>query len=97
MYAYLTGLDDKGTIVARSDDVLLFNAGSVGGLNANIDKEIRVDDAAARIVRVELVYGKSTFSHDPVIPYPGEPQIDHLVVSFPDTPPVQPPLPLALL
>jgi len=95
MYAYLTGLDDKGTIVARSDDVLLFNAGSVGGLNANIDKEIRVDDAAARIVRVELVYGKSTFSHDPVIPYPGEPQIDHLVVSFPDTPPVQPPLPLA--
>jgi hypothetical protein len=93
MYAYLTGLDDKGTIVARSDDVLLFNAGSVGGLNANIDKEIRVDDAAARIVRVVLVYGKSTFSHDPIIPYPGEPQIDHLVVSFPDSPPALPPLP----
>ena len=95
MYAYLSGLDEQGNVVARSDDVLLFNAGSVGGLNANIDKEIRVDDAAARIVRVVLVYGKSTFSHDPQIPYPGEPQIDHLVVAFPDNPPTPSPLPVA--
>lgn len=90
MYAYLIGLDNNGAIVARSDDVFLFDAGSPTGLSANIDKEIRVDDAAGRIVRVILVYGKDTFSHDPGIAYPGEPQIDHLVVSFPDNPPPPP-------
>lgn len=95
MYGYLIGIDEQGATVARSDDVLLYNAGSPLGLSSNIDKEIRVDDAAARIVRVVLVYGKNTYSHDASIPYPGEPQIDHLVVVFPDNPPPPSQLPPA--
>ncbi len=95
MYAYLVGLDDHAAIVARSDDVLLYSAAFATGFMTNIDKEISLDDPAARIVRVVLVYGKDTFSHDPAIPYPGEPQIDHLVVIFPDNPPAQTQVPAA--
>jgi hypothetical protein len=38
---------------------------------------------------VVLVYGKATFAHDAQPAFPGEPQIDHLVVNFPETPPPQ--------
>ena len=47
-------------------------------------------DPQARIVRVVLVYGKHTFNHDAQPPFPGEPQMDHLVVSIPATLPPSP-------
>lgn len=96
IYASLSGFDDQSTTpVVVSQDVFLLDAFSFagGGLGAPITREIHVNDPFARIVRVVLVYGKGTFSHDSTPPLPGEPQIDHLVVNFPDTPPptAQPP------
>jgi hypothetical protein len=97
IYARLSGFDDQGNRVADSQDVFLLDAFSFaggGGLGAPITREIHVNDPFARIVSVVLVYGKNTFSHDSTTtPLPGEPQIDHLVVNFPDTPPptAQPP------
>ena len=55
----------------------------------DITREISIHDPFANIVRVTLVYGQDTH-HD--IGFLGEPQIDHLVVNFPDNPPTHIPL-----
>jgi hypothetical protein len=91
IYARLTGFDDQGNLVADSHDVFLLDASSspTGAYNAPITRQIAITDPQARIVRVLLVYGKGTFNHDGGIPFPGEPQIDHLVVNFPETLPSQ--------
>ena len=95
IYARLSGFDDQGNRVADSQDVFVVDASTTiaAGLAAPITREIHVSDPFARIVSVALVYGRDTFSHDSIaFPLPGEPQIDHLVVNFPDTlPPQQPP------
>ncbi|MGQ0554624.1 MAG: hypothetical protein ACT4PN_01585 [Nitrospiraceae bacterium] len=98
IYARLSGFDDQGNRVADSQDVFLVDASTtvVSGLATPITREIHVSDPSARIVSVLLVYGRDTFSHDSTtFQLPGEPQIDHLVVNFPDTPPPQQPTPPA--
>jgi hypothetical protein len=86
IYARLSGWDANGNRVADSYDVFLLDATSLstGGYRAPITREISIRDPLARIVRVALVYGKDTFNHDAMPTFPGEPQIDHLVVGFPD-------------
>jgi hypothetical protein len=95
MYARLRGWNRDGVPVADSGDVLVLDTSSLttGGYSAPITREISINDPFASIVAVTLVYGQDTH-HD--IGFPGEPQIDHLVVDFPDNPPanvpsVQPP------
>src|SRR5215467_3433668 len=91
IYARLSGFDDQGHLVADSGDVFLLDSSSLstGAYSAPINHPIAITDPQARIVRVTLVYGKGTFNHDGGIPFPGEPQIDHLVVNFPETLPAQ--------
>jgi hypothetical protein len=90
IYADLSGYDAQGNRVADSRDVLLLDSlstATAGSLTTPITREIEVSDPFAKIVRVVLVYGKDTFSHDSASALLGEPQIDHLEVSFPDAPP----------
>jgi hypothetical protein len=91
IYARLSGFDDQGHLIADSGDVFLLDSSSLstGAYSAPINHPIAITDPQARIVRVTLVYGKGTFNHDGGIPFPGEPQIDHLVVNFPETLPSQ--------
>lgn len=91
MYVRLRGWNQQGIPVADSNDVLLFDVSSLvtGAYSAPITREISIHDPFASIVRVTLVYGRDTH-HD--IGFPGEPQIDHLVVNFPDNPPTHFPL-----
>jgi hypothetical protein len=102
LYVRMVGYDDQGNPVADTYDVLLLDSSSLSnpnasGYNAPIATELTIADAAARIVSISIFYGKGTFSHDAMTSsYPGEPQIDHLVVVFPDstttstTPPAKP-------
>jgi hypothetical protein len=92
MYARLRGWNKDNIPVADSNDVFLFDASSLatGAYSAPITREISIHDPFASIVRVTLVYGHDTH-HDNG--FPGEPQIDHLVVNFPDSPPNGVPLP----
>jgi len=85
MYARLRGWNQNGIPVADSNDVRLFDSSSLatGAYSAPITREISIHDPFASIVRVTLDYGRDTH-HD--IGFPGEPQIDHLVVNFPDKP-----------
>jgi hypothetical protein len=96
MYARLTGFNDQDQPVATSSDLLLLDTSSLstGGFSAPITRQISIGDPRASIVRVVLVYGKDT-AHDANPPFPGEPQIDHLVVNFPAVPPTPPPTPAA--
>lgn len=91
MYASVHAYDRDGNPAAAPQDVFLFDAFTAQ--TVPITREIVVADPLARIARVVLTYGKGTVSHD--IGFPGEPQIDHLVVEFPDTPPATGPLPAA--
>jgi hypothetical protein len=91
MYASVSAYDSNGTPVVAQQDVFLFDAGT--GYSAPITRDITLVDAQARIARVALTFGKGTLAHD--IGFPGEPQIDHLEVEFPDTPPPTGPLPAA--
>lgn len=87
IYARLRGFDDRNNPVADSFDVFLLDASSLvnnGAYSAPITREISIRDPLARIVSVTLVYGKDTFNHDFQPMFPGEPQIDHLVVKFTD-------------
>ena len=98
IYARLSGFDEQGNRVADSQDVFLVDASTTvaSGLATPITREIYVSDPSARIVSVSLVYGRDTFANDSVaFPLTGEPQIDHLVVNFPDTPPPPEPSPAA--
>lgn len=97
MYARLTGFDDQDNPVADSGAVLLLDASSLmtGGFRAPITREIIISNPRANIVRVLLVYGKGIWNPDPQPAFPGEPQIDHLVVHFPDQPTSPQPVPPA--
>ena len=91
IYARLSGFNEQGNLVADSGDIFLLDASalSTGSYSTPITHQIAIADPQARIVSVTLVYGKGTFNHDGSIPFPGEPQIDHLVVNFPETLPQQ--------
>lgn len=91
MYASVSAFDSSGNPVVAPQDVFLFDSSTPPTLP--ITREISVFDPLARIARVSLNYGKGTVSHD--IGFPGEPQIDHLVVEFADTPPTSTPPPAA--
>jgi hypothetical protein len=91
MYASLAAFDRNGDPVVAPQDVFLFDASMPPTLP--ITREISVFDPQARIARVSLTYGKGTVSHD--IGFAGEPQIDHLVVEFPDAPVASTPPPAA--
>ena len=96
VYARLYGYDENGTPVVASSDVFLLDTLSTNGtLRTPITHPIEISDPFARIVSASLVYGKETFLHDAIPPLPGEPQIDHLEVTFPETlpPPPTPPAP----
>jgi hypothetical protein len=89
VYARLVGYDRSGVPVASTPDVLLLDSSALtktGSFTTPITREMKIVDPNARIVSVAIVYGRDTFSHDPVS-FTGEPQIDHLVVDFPDQPP----------
>src|SRR5215472_1793699 len=89
VYARLVGYDQNGGIVADTRDVLLMDISSIsanGSFTTPITREMKITDPAAQIVAVALVYGRGTFSHDQTS-FLGEPQIDHVVVNFPDNPP----------
>jgi hypothetical protein len=72
--------------VADSKDVFLFDASTA---IAPITTELKISDLTgqARIERLELRVGKGAFSENLDIGYPGQPQIDHLVVNIPTNPP----------